>query len=141
MGPSLLDSASKVFFVWRRIMGDYDRKSRRSRSYAGTSTMFRGADRKSLAGNGELHLGHTGFVLGAWTRKFSRVASVTRERASTRFFNVSSACRLPGKWRGLMQCPIGFAMPVSGASGNERFHDLLLMGWRVYYKSSRLSCA
>ena len=40
-----------------------------------------------------------------------------------------------------MQCPIGSAMPVSGASDNERFHDPLLMGWRVYYKSSLRSCA
>ena len=35
------------------------------------------------------------FYWGAWSQKFSRMTKVTRKRASTRCFNVASACGLP----------------------------------------------
>ena len=34
----------------------------------------------------------------------------------------------PGKWRGLVQCLVGFASPVSDASGYGGFHDPLFDG-------------
>ena len=63
-----------------------------------------------------------GFVLGAWTLNFLRVAIVTGKRASTRCFNVPPVPGPPTS-RGTCAVPHWSAVPVSGASGNERFHD------------------